>query len=174
MNPMVDELIASLSTDQTSENLGRWSARIRQSQTPLQELLPVLEADGKVPMYFTWLLGSIVEKTPKMFVPVLPELFARLDTVSIQGYRRSVSKWMYHAGLPEGREGEALDALFTWARDPEAQISTRRFALLGLCQLVTDFPDLVTEVRLVLEEQQEMYSPSFRKQVGKMLNGLEG
>lgn len=169
MNPILPELIASLGQDHSHENLARWCDHLIQTQTPIRDLLPVLEAESKVPMYFTWLLGATVEKAPEMLVPVLPDLFSRRNSLVIKGFRRSLSKWMYYAGLPQGMEGEALDALFLWARDPSAQISTRRFALLGLCKIANDYPDLVPEIRLILEEQQELHTPTFRKQVARML-----
>jgi hypothetical protein len=79
---------------------------------------------------------------------------------------------MYHAGLPAGMEGEALDALFQWARDPVEQVSARRFALLGLCRQAGTYPDLRSELRLVLEEQRELHTKNFQRQVDSMLNAL--
>jgi hypothetical protein len=174
---MVEELIASLASDRFDENRRQWCERLIRERADLRTLLPVLHAGGKVPMYFTWVLGCVVEKAPEMMAPALPALFALRHSLQIQGYRRSLAKWMYHAGLPQGMEGEAVDALFRWARDPAAQVSTRRFALLGLCRLVSAGPGseaygLREELRLVLEEQGELHTSNFRKQASAMLAGL--
>lgn len=172
MRPQIEQLSASLAADRFGENRTRWAEKLMTEKIDLQELLPILDEEGKVPMYFTWLLGEIVEKAPEMLVPVLPELFERRKQTNIQGYRRSLAKWMYHAGLPAGLEGEALDALFLWARDPAAQVSIVRFALLVLCGVAENYPDLRPELRLVLEEQRDLRTKNFQKQVDGILSKL--
>lgn len=172
MDAFIAALGESLREDRSSENLRNWSHRVVEEEIPIVELASLLDAEGKVPLRLTWLLGGLVERRPELLFPALPLLFSRREDMTFPGYHRSLGKWMYFAGIPEEIEGEAIDALFTWAADLKENISTTRFALLALIRASKKHPDLRSEIRLIIESQLDQYTSNFKKQLQKMLLDL--
>lgn len=173
MKALTDQLSASLRSDASDQNMKRWISVIRDKKIPIADLVPLIHAEHPVGMRFSWLLGGLCEKYPAMVAPAIPYLFNHRQDIDIEGFNRSLAKLFYHCGIPSELEGEATDALFRWLSDPASNVSTKRIALLALQKLTTGYPDLIPELKLVIDDLSGKYSPAFDKLLNKVMRELQ-
>lgn len=167
------QLKDSLVEEDTEENRRRWAEHLIRNAIPLEGLLEIALSEGKVAMRFLWLIGGICDAKPEAVAPCVSWFFEKRHEIRVPNYERSLAKFLALAGIPEVLEGEAGTELFRWLSDPDTIVTTKTYAMRALFALSRKYPDLRHELKLVIEDQLEKNSVSFRKQAGKVLQELE-
>ncbi len=173
MKPLLETLSTSLKEDGSDANLKRWIAFIIENKIALTDHIALIYAEYPIALRFSWMLGGMCEIEPEIVAPIVPYLFRQRQDIEIPHFNRSLAKFFYHCGIPDELEGEATDALFKWLGDPASNVSTKRIALLALVKLSKKYPELVSELKLMIEELDGKCTPAFDKLAGKMLERLQ-
>ena len=171
---LVLQLKTSLIEDDTEANRRQWAQHIILNAIPLEQLLEIALDEKKVAMRFLWLMGGICDLKPEVVAPCVPYFFANRHRIKVPNYERSLAKFLALAGIPEVLEGEAGVELFGWLSDPKTIVTTKTYAMQALFELSQKHPDLWNELKLVIEDQLEKNSVSFRAKAKKILKVLDG
>ncbi len=169
---MKDELIRTLQKDGSSKNLERLAGHIIENKIPLDSLLDLLDQPRPVPMRFMWMVGGLCVHEPKIVSTCVEKFYLKRNDIKFPNYDRSLAKMFFHAGIPEELEGEIINELFKWLMDPKISVSTKHYALLTLNNSVIKFPELKTELKVVIEDQLDKNTKAWKKMAIKVLNGL--
>jgi hypothetical protein len=164
-----DQLRLSFKEDDSDGNLRKWARFITENDVDIQDLLGLIDEDRFTAMRFLWLMGGLVEIDPKRVAPMVPYFFEKRHTITVPNYDRSLAKFCWLAGIPEEIEGEVTDALLQWILEPKISTSTKSFAVLALFNQTKKYPDLKTELRIVIEDQLDKNGSSFEKRAGKIM-----
>lgn len=168
---LYNELLLKLAASSGSDRQV-WAKCIVDEGVDIIGLCDLLYKNKVVAMRFLWLLSDIALVDPKMLYDVLPYLFQLRDKTSIPDLQYSFSKYWNYCGVPEEHEEEAIDLLFKWIEDPKVSVHIKTNSLRVLYKLVKGYPDLKNELSLVLDDQLEKNSVSFKRMASKVLTKL--
>ena len=124
-------------------------------------------------MCFSWLLSDIGEANPSTLLSILPALFENRNKTTIPNFDQQFSKYWNRVGIPEEQEGAAIDLLFQWLIDPKVNVSIKSNALEVLVKVLEKYPDLKTELKLMLEDSNAQDSAAFQKKKEKILRKID-
>lgn len=171
-NSIINELRASLLNDNTDVNRKRWAHHIVVNEIPLSDLQTIILSEHPVAMRFSWMIGDLCEHEPRVVFPCVSYIFNNRHKIRIPNFNRSIAKMFYYAGIPPEIEGEAIDELFKWLVDAASNVTTKTYALLALSKVISRYPDLTNEFRLLVEDQLGKNSISFEKKARKILDAM--
>lgn len=157
----------------SAEVRNRLARQIKAEQIDLNEYIDLLYEKHPIGMRFTWVLGEVCEKAPELIAPALPRFFEVRGDMKFPGYDRSIAKWFWLCGIPEEIEGEVVEQLFEWMLDPKIKVAVKVFSMSALADIARKYPELGTELRLIIEEQFEDGSAGYKSRGRKVLAKLE-
>ena len=163
------QLSISLNQDQSSENRKRWSAYLIENHIDLREYVDLVLSERKLALRFIWLVGDLCEQNAVYVSPAVPTFYALKDQVKFPNYDRSLAKMFLWCGIPENREGEIIDVLFSWIMNSKVSVATKTNAMLALQKVLNKYPELKQELKLVIEDQLDKNSVSFGTCAKKIL-----
>ena len=172
MQALIQQISETLKADCSDPIRTYWRDYIIDNQIAVTDLLPLIHAEYTVASRFSWVLGGICDKSPSVVYPAVTYFFSKRKEIKIPNFRRSIAKMFYLAGVPEEIEGEAIDAMFRWMLDPNANVSTKTMSVLALYKLYAKYPELGPELRSVIEDQLDKNSVSFCQKAKPMLESL--
>lgn len=168
---LYDELLSELAASSGSYRQA-WARLIVAEKVDIVSLCELLYEDKPIAKRFSWLLSDIALTEPKVLYYVLPFLFQLRDKTSISDFQYSFSKYWNYCGVPEEHEGEAIDLLFKWIEDPNVSVHIKTNSLNALSKILEKYPDLKNELKIVLEDQLDKNSVSFKRMATKVLMAL--
>ena len=65
-----------------------------------------------------------------------------------------------------------MTAYFDFIQSPETPIAVKAFSLSILSNLSADYPEIRSELRLIIEQQWEHATPAFRSRARKILKSM--
>jgi hypothetical protein len=163
-------LSQSLIKDQSAENRQFWASYLIENQIDLREMVDLVLSERKLALRFIWLVGDLCEINPEYVVNTVPLFYELKDKVKFPNFDRSLAKLFLHCGIPENLEGEIIEELFSWIMDSKVSVATKTNSMLALKKVLVKYPELENEFRLVIEDQLDKNSVSFRICAKKVLN----
>jgi hypothetical protein len=170
---LLADLGYSLSAIDTGKNRSFWADRIISEQIDLRPLLPLLTADHKTALRFSWLLGELCEKKAELIAEVFAEIFSNRRSYTIPNFDRSLAKMAVHCGFPKQIEGELVSELFNWLNDSQISVSTKSYAMKALWDYCKSHPEITNELAGSVQNQLTRTSISFQQRGLKILAALK-
>ncbi len=164
------QLSTSLIQDQSAENRKRWANYLIENQIDLIDYVDLVFSERKLALRFIWLVGDLCEINPGYVATTVPLFYELKDNVKFPNFDRSLAKLFLHCGIPENMEGEIIEELFSWIMDSNVSVATKTNSMLALKKVLLKYPELENEFRLVIEDQLDRNSVSFRICAKKVLN----
>lgn len=166
------QLSTSLIEDQSSENRKRWANYLIENQIDLKDFVDLMLSERKLALRLIWLVGDLCEQNAAYVAPAVSAFYALKNQVKFPNYDRSLAKMFLWCGIPENREGEIIDVLFSWILDSKVSVATKTNAMLALQKIMLKYPELKQELKLVIEDQLDKNSVSFGTCAKKILQDL--
>ena len=167
-NELFKDLTENLA--QSSENDRKtWAAAIVENQINLLSLSRHFLTNENTALRFSWLLSNVGQCDKNYLLNSLPTLFDYSSSVLSFNFTLSFATYWSIVGVPAQNEAKAIELMFAWLRSSTIKVTTKSRAMLALVKLVKKYPDLKTELKLILEEQLEQASTSYQKKVEKIL-----
>lgn len=170
---LYNQLVNELRTSDANQRIA-WAHHIIDVQISLLALSKILYEEERTARRFTWLLSDIGLVHPETLREAIPQLFRERKQVPLPNFERAFCSYWRIAGIPEEQEGEAIDLLFGWLMDANVNVHVKNHALECLQKLAEKYPDLKHELELVLHEQLDKNTATFRKKAMKALESLKG
>jgi len=146
--------------------------KIIDEEIKIPEFLDILFLDPPICTRFSWLLGDLSSRTEIYIVDIITFCLNNLDKIKVPDIDRVIAKqaMLNSNALEEETEGLLLEHLFESIASSYSSVSTQRYSFLSLKIISKKYPDLLTELKLILLEKKEYYSESFKKLVIKEFN----
>jgi len=85
---------------------------------------------------------------------------------------RNTVRLLQDVSIPKRWHGRVMSICFDFVGDPETPIAVKAFALTILSNLSQGYPEIRSELKLIIGEQWERATPAFRSRARKVLKGL--
>lgn len=154
------------------------AAYIGNNQRRFSELMElVLGDDDQLSKYSAWVVQHCLQKQPQLIKPHLEAMIQNLDKPNLNdSVVRSTVKALAETGIPEHLQGRVLQLCFDYLLDPKVAVAIRVHAMQTIFNISKNEPDLLMELREVIQEWMPYGSAGFRsrgrkilKEIGKIL-----
>ena len=120
----------------------------------------------------SWPLSEIVQLHPGLITPYFRPLLDNLDKKNLHAaVIRNTVRLLQDIGIPEKYHGRVMNRCFEYVAAPETAVAIKAFSLTILSKLSKVYPEILAELKLVIEDQWEQATPAFRSRARKILKG---
>ncbi len=144
---------SSLRQDRSKANIQRIADHVGEDPDRFAVLMEMmLHGPSREAQMASWSMTIACEAQPELAGPWVKKMLDQLDRPVHQGVHRNMIRTMQFCSLPKALHGAITDRMFTIMQEPSHPIASRAFGVTVGLRMVTLYPDLAGEFKLVLEE----------------------
>lgn len=132
-----------------------------------------MENDYRLSQRAAWSVSWVAKMQPAMITPYIGNLVAQLqNTKAHPAVIRNTVRILQAMEIPETYHGEVMNACFQFIETPVTPVAIKAFSLSALFNLSKIYPEIKTELKLIIEERWETETAAFRSRGKKILAKL--
>ncbi|MOA32988.1 hypothetical protein D3C78_1542460 [compost metagenome] len=89
------------------------------------------------------------------------------------GVKRNITRILQTVDIPEDYCGEVMDLAVDFVASPKEAVAIKAFSLTILQNIATKYPEIVPEIRLIIEDQFDRQTPGFKSRATKFLKAFQ-
>lgn len=146
----------------------KWTGR---NQKRFDELFTLfLNDEYRVVQRAAWPLSYVVAKHPQLIKKHFPKLIKNLHKPGIHdSVKRNTVRLLQNIAIPEKLHGEVMNICFHYISSPSEKPAIKAFSLSVLQQLAKQYPDILPEIKTIIEDRWENETPAFRARARKIM-----
>ncbi|MBS1660637.1 MAG: hypothetical protein JST68_06260 [Bacteroidetes bacterium] len=131
------------------------------------------EGEYRITQRAAWPLSYCVRNHPGLIGPYFKRLLDNLQRKDIHvAVIRNTVRLLQDVAIPKKHQGRVMSICFDFIQSPETPIAVKAFSLTILSNLSVDYPEIKTELRLIIEDQYEHSTAAFRSRAKKVLKAM--
>lgn len=160
--------------EHSKANCNTITAWIGGSQSRFDQLFDLfLHDEYRVVQRAAWPLSYAVELHPKLIQKHLGKLLKKMQEANVHiAVKRNAVRLLQDIDIPKRYQGKIMDICFGYVADPEEAIAVRAFSLTVLANLSKQYPDIIPEIKLLIEEYYDTGTAAFRARAKHVLKQL--
>ncbi len=141
------------------------------SQPRFNELFHLfLTGEYRVVQRASWPVSYCVEAHPELVRLHFSKLVKKLQEKKLQvAVKRNAMRLLQHVKIPAAFHGKIMNICFDYVQDPAEAIAVKVFALTVLVNLSECYPDIVPEIKLIIETQWPHSTPAFKSRAAHIM-----
>lgn len=128
------------------------------------------EGEYRVTQRAAWPMSYCVQKYPELIRPYFKKL---LDNLNKKGLHNSIIRntvrLLQTVDIPKKFEGQVMNTCFNFIQDPSTAVAVKAFSLTILEHLSVKYPEIIPELKLIIEERWGQETVAFRTRARKIL-----
>jgi hypothetical protein len=166
----LEKLLAEEHSKQQCDRIVRYIGRDRDRFAQLMRLF--FKGEYRMTQRAAWPLSNIVQLHPGLITPYFKPLLDNLDKKGLHvAVVRNTIRLLQDVDIPEKYHGRVMSRCFEYVGSPETPIAVKAFSLTVLQGLSKKYPDILPELKLMIEEQWDQAPPAFRVRAKRILKG---
>lgn len=147
------------------------TAWVGSDQTRFNELFELfLNSEYRVTQRAAWPLSYSANAHPQLIKKKFTELIKNLNKVGIHNaVKRNTLRILQHIDIPKKNQGEVMNICFQYVETPTEPVAIKAFALTILGNLAKQYPEIVPEIKLLINEQLPHQTAAFKSRANKLL-----
>lgn len=121
----------------------------------------------------SWPIPYIVREHPKLIDPYLSKLIDNLENPSHNAVVRNTVRMFEEIEVPVDLQGKLYDICFSLLTKIDEPVANKIFSMTILYKIAEPFPELLNELKLVIENQLPYEKPGFKSRGRKTLALIE-
>lgn len=118
-----------------------------------------------------WAVNYCAEHHPELVKPYFTKLVQHLERGDVHvAVRRNVARLLQFVEIPHRLHGRVFDACYNLVNDPGETIAVRAFAMTVAANIARGEPELLNELRLIVEKHAPHTSVGFRSRAKRVLS----
>ena len=144
---------------------------IGDDQSRFGELLSfLLEGDFKISQRSSWPVYYSAIENPSLIRNHLKEILENLKRTDIHnGVRRNTLNIFLHLPVPKKYEGVLMELCFNFISNPQELPAIKSSSLGILEKMSKNYPEILPELKIIIEDQLSYASTSFKKKAAGIL-----
>ncbi|MBC7450473.1 MAG: hypothetical protein H7259_03180 [Cytophagales bacterium] len=144
-----------------------------QNKEHLKELMEIFfSTEPRIAQRAAWAASKAYELKPEWFSVYILKLIRISGKPVHDGIRRNSLRILQSMDIPKKYEGEMLDIAFQMLADPKAAIAIKAFAMTIAFNLVKTYPELKSELKILIEDQLPYATAAIKSRANKILKKL--
>lgn len=120
----------------------------------------------------SWVVSYCSIYHPDLIKPHLSKLIKNLKQLNHDAVKRNTLRLLQDIDIPKKYTGELIDTCFTLATNSASSIAIKAFAISILYKLCINEPDLLKELKIIIEDHMPYSSPAFTSRGKKILEKI--
>lgn len=110
-----------------------------------------------------WPVSYCVQAYPQLIKKHFAKLIKNVQRPGIHGaVKRNTVRLLQHIDIPEKYQGEVMNLCFEFIQSHTEKVAVKAFALTVLENLSKEYPEIIPEVKLIIEEQMPHETAAFK------------
>jgi hypothetical protein len=120
-----------------------------------------------------WPLSYCVITRPELMKNNFGKLIANLNNPGIHNsIKRNTVRLLKSVNIPEKYEGAVMDICFNYVVSPNEAVAIKAFSLTILGNFAKKYPDVIPEIKLLIEDQLPHQTAAFKSRAKKLLKQI--
>ncbi|MCC6288428.1 MAG: hypothetical protein IT249_11130 [Chitinophagaceae bacterium] len=121
-----------------------------------------------------WPLSYSVIAHPELIRKHLNKIIRNLKKPGIHNaVKRNTIRLLQSVEIPESLHGEIMDICFQYIADPKEMVAVKAFSLTVLANLANQYPEIIPELKLIIEDQLPHETAAFKSRAKKILKQFD-
>jgi len=117
-----------------------------------------------------WPISYCVEKYPGLIKKHFAPLLKNLGKKGIHdAVKRNSVRLLQYVSIPEKFHGEVMDICFRYITSPSEAVAVKAFSITVLQNLAKQYPEIINEIKLVIEERWDYETIAFKTRAKNLL-----
>ena len=144
------------------------------SRTEIGSLMPD-STSRMAATYAAWPVSYCVIAHPALIKKHWGKLINNIQQPNLHSaVKRNSIRLLQDIDIPEKYQGEIMDICFNYVASPTEAVATKAFSLTVLGKLAKKYPEIVPEIKILIEDQLPDQTPAFKSRAKKLLNSFKG
>lgn len=132
-----------------------------------------LHDEYRVVQRAAWPISYCVEKHPEFIKKHFAKLIKNLSRKGIHdAVKRNTVRLLQYVSIPEKFHGQVMDICFRYITSPAEAVAVKAFSMTVLQNLAKQYPEIVNELKLVIEERWDYETVAFKTRAKNLLKEL--
>ena len=121
-----------------------------------------------------WPMSYVVQKHPEMIQPYLTKLIEKLSNPKEgDAVLRNTVRLLQTVDIPKRLQGKVMTLCFDFIQSNETAIAIKAFSLSILQNLAKQYPEIIPEVKTIIEERWDLETAAFKSRARNFINSTE-
>jgi len=168
----LEKLLAEEHSKQQCDRIVRYIGKDKLRFAELMRLF--FKGEYRITQRAAWPLSYVVRLHPELIAPYFKRLLDNLDKDDLHvAVIRNTVRLLQDVEIPSRYQGRVMNRCFEYIETPGTPIAVKAFSLTVLQNLSKKYPDILPELKLIVEEQWEQAPPAFRSRARKILKSVD-
>ena len=132
-----------------------------------------LEEEYRVTQMASWPLSYCVENNPYLINSNYPRLLAHLQKAGLHdSVKRNAVRLLQFVDIPEKYQGAVMNICFQYLENPAEAVAIKAFSLTVLSSLAKQYPEIIPEVKILIEDQLPRQTAAFKVRAKAFLKAV--
>lgn len=128
------------------------------------------KGEYRVTQRASWPMSNCVKKHPQLIQPYYKRLLDNLEKPGLHdAVLRNTVRLLQDVEIPEAHHGRIMTICFNFVQSNETAVGIKAFSLTILQNLAKKYPEIIPELRTIIEERWEHESAAFRSRAKKIV-----
>ena len=129
-----------------------------------------LHDEYRVVQRAAWPVSYCVEEHPEFIKKHFSRLIKNLGKKGIHdAVKRNSVRLLQYVSIPEKFHGQVMDLCFRYISSPNEPVAIKAFSITILQILAKQYPEIINELKLVIEERWDYETAAFKTRAKKVL-----
>jgi hypothetical protein len=128
------------------------------------------EGEYRVTQRAAWPMSYCAGKYPELIEPYYKKLLTNLNKPGLHdAIPRNTMRLLQYVEIPEKFHGQVMDLCFRYIASPAEAVAIKAFSISVLQNLAKQYPEIINEIKLVIEERWDYEPVAFKTRAKKLL-----
>lgn len=134
-----------------------------------------INAEYRISQRAAWPLSYCVINYPVLIKKHLSELIKNLEKPDLpDAVKRNTLRLLQYIETPVRHDGKIMQFCFNYIQSAREPVAIKAFALTVLGNLTKKYPEIIPEIKLLIEEQLPHQSAAFKSRAKRFLKDSDG
>jgi hypothetical protein len=120
-----------------------------------------------------WPISYCVEKHPNLIQKNFSKLLRNLNKKGLHdAVKRNSIRLLQYVNIPQKFHGQVMDICFQYISSPSEAVAVKAFSITVLENLARQYPEILNELKLVIEERWDYETVAFKTRAKKLFKEL--
>ena len=115
-------------------------------------------------------MSECVKKYPQLAAPYYKQLLDNLEKPGLHdAVTRNTVRLLQYVNIPEAYHGRIMTICFDFVQSNDSAVAVKAFSLTILQNLAKQYPEILQELKTIIEERWEHETAAFRSRAKKII-----
>jgi hypothetical protein len=133
-----------------------------------------LQGPYRITQRASWPIGKCIEKDPALVGPHLKPLLDFLKKPGVHdAVKRNTMRLLQYIDIPKRNQDQVMTICFEYLQEPKLAVAIKVFSMTALMKIIHDKPELLQELRVIIEDEFPYATAAYRSRGLKVLKQIQ-